>query len=586
MARTSAGGGIQPAEVQNSVHTYAEDAEVSDAYAITLTPAVSAYTAGQMFLFKANTANSGSASLNVNGLGAKTIKKHKSEDLADSDIKKDSVVSVVYDGTNFQMISMLSNAPAGSGDMTKAVYDTNNDGVVNEATAVEGTGVKSTGEAGGTKFLREDGDGTSSWQTPSYSTRDSLGIDTDDTPGFAGVAVSKSAGNNRSIFLKTGSENRIEIGASSGLETGSSAGSDLFVNTYDDDGNYLGTPLYMSRATGNTTFSGSLQSASLELGHASDTTIARVSAGVASIEGKNIALNGMGEALTTGTIEIGHASDTTISRASAGVIAVEGVNVLLSGGALGTPASGTLTNCTGLPLSGVTDSTSEALGVGTLELGHASDTTLARVSAGVASIEGKNIALNGTGETLTTGTIELGAASDTTISRASAGVIAVEGVNVLTTAGGTLTGNITLGENTSVDLDPSLSADGKYSGTCITGTAGAALAFGDIVYYNSSSKWVKADADAAATAGPVLVGLVVLAASGDTEPTKVLLMGNIREDDWNWTVGGAIYISGGTAGTLTQTAPTTTDHVVRVVGWALSADSMMFMPSTSHITHV
>lgn len=31
---------------------------------------------------------------------------------------------------------------------------------------VEGTEVKSTGEAGGTKFLREDGDGTCSWQVP------------------------------------------------------------------------------------------------------------------------------------------------------------------------------------------------------------------------------------------------------------------------------------------------------------------------------------------------------------------------------------------------------------------------------------
>ena len=31
---------------------------------------------------------------------------------------------------------------------------------------VEGTSVLSTGETGGTKFLREDGDGTCSWQTP------------------------------------------------------------------------------------------------------------------------------------------------------------------------------------------------------------------------------------------------------------------------------------------------------------------------------------------------------------------------------------------------------------------------------------
>ena len=32
----------------------------------------------------------------------------------------------------------------------------------------EGTAVKSTGESGGTKFLREDGDGTSSWQAAGH----------------------------------------------------------------------------------------------------------------------------------------------------------------------------------------------------------------------------------------------------------------------------------------------------------------------------------------------------------------------------------------------------------------------------------
>lgn len=97
---------------------------------------------------------------------------------------------------------------------------------------------------------------------------------------------------------------------------------------------------------------------------------------------------GTTNALTLGSIEVGHASDTTITRVSAGVIAVEGVNVLLSGGALGTPASGTLTNCTGLPVNGIVDDTTSALGVGTLELGHASDTTLSRSAAGVLAVEG------------------------------------------------------------------------------------------------------------------------------------------------------------------------------------------------------
>lgn len=58
---------------------------------------------------------------------------------------------------------------------------------------------------------------------------------------------------------------------------------------------------------------------------------------------------------------------------------------------LGTPSSGTLTNCTGLPIAGLTASTSTAIGVGSVELGHASDTTIARVSAGVISVEGVTV---------------------------------------------------------------------------------------------------------------------------------------------------------------------------------------------------
>lgn len=58
---------------------------------------------------------------------------------------------------------------------------------------------------------------------------------------------------------------------------------------------------------------------------------------------------------------------------------------------LGTPTSGTLTNCTGLPVAGITASTSTALGVGSIELGHASDTTITRVSAGLIAVEGSNL---------------------------------------------------------------------------------------------------------------------------------------------------------------------------------------------------
>ena len=68
--------------------------------------------------------------------------------------------------------------------------------------------------------------------------------------------------------------------------------------------------------------------------------------------------------------------------------ATPGTDYVSPGGALGTPSSGTLSGCSGLPVSGITASTSTALGVGSVELGHASDTTITRSAAGVIAVEG------------------------------------------------------------------------------------------------------------------------------------------------------------------------------------------------------
>ena len=50
-------------------------------------------------------------------------------------------------------------------DATQTVTNKTIDCALNICTNYEGSAVKSTGEANATKFLREDGDGTSSWQT-------------------------------------------------------------------------------------------------------------------------------------------------------------------------------------------------------------------------------------------------------------------------------------------------------------------------------------------------------------------------------------------------------------------------------------
>lgn len=153
-------------------------------------------------------------------------------------------------------------------------------------------------------------------------------------------------------------------------------------------------------------------------------------------------------------------------------------------------------------------------------------------------------------------------------------------------SGDTLNGAYPLAENASIDLDPALSADGKYSGICITGTAGATLAFGDVIYLAAAdSRWELADADSATTSQR-LIGMCVLAAASDGSATKILLQGNIRADTAfpALTIGSPVYL-GETAGDVQTAIPTGADNVIRVLGYALTADSFVFNPSpTSQVT--
>lgn len=102
---------------------YAADAGSTDDYAITLSPAITSYITGACFTFKANTANTGAATLNVNSVGAKTIKKAVggvTTDLATNDIRSGQLVDACYDGTNMQMQSAVGNTSSLSGNEVTA----------------------------------------------------------------------------------------------------------------------------------------------------------------------------------------------------------------------------------------------------------------------------------------------------------------------------------------------------------------------------------------------------------------------------------------------------------------------------------
>lgn len=134
--------------------------------------------------------------------------------------------------------------------------------------------------------------------------------------------------------------------------------------------------------------------------------------------------------------------------------------LLYSGGALGTPSGGTLTNATGLPVAGIAASTSTALGVGSVELGHASDTTIARASAGVATIEGVTLT-----RTIASGTSALGTGAITSATCATV---------VTTSATGTATTDVI---NWGFNGDP----------TAVTGYAPSAAGMLTIIAYPSAN---------------------------------------------------------------------------------------------------
>jgi hypothetical protein len=75
------------------------------AYQVVLNPAPSTLTFGQVIYMTAHVQNTGPATLDVNGLGVKTIKKTDGSDLRAGDILTGAVCHLNYDGINFQLLN-------------------------------------------------------------------------------------------------------------------------------------------------------------------------------------------------------------------------------------------------------------------------------------------------------------------------------------------------------------------------------------------------------------------------------------------------------------------------------------------------
>jgi len=101
------GGGIKSATASGT-----------DTYTATIS-GVSSYATHDIYEIIFTNANTGSSTININSLGAVTLKKSVSTNLASGDILAGQSFIIVYDGTNFQVIGI-----GGSGGGTPGGSDT------------------------------------------------------------------------------------------------------------------------------------------------------------------------------------------------------------------------------------------------------------------------------------------------------------------------------------------------------------------------------------------------------------------------------------------------------------------------------
>ncbi|OQB09558.1 MAG: hypothetical protein BWY21_00725 [Parcubacteria group bacterium ADurb.Bin216] len=162
-------------------------------------------------------------------------------------------------------------------------------------------------------------------------------------------------------------------------------------------------------------------------------------------------------------------------------------------------------------------------------------------------------------------------------------------VGATTPAAGTFTtvtasSTVQLGE-ASVKLYATLSDDEKWSGITIAGTLGATIAVGDLMYLNNDDgRWELADANLSDGYDKQL-GICLLAGN-DGDTTEVLVYGKVRSAAFPaFTVGSPLYMSE-TEGDITHTAPVTSNSATRLIGYALTAEDLLFNPSNDYYTHV
>lgn len=123
----------------------------ANAQTVTYSPALAALTTGQAVSWIPSNANTTAATLNVNGLGAKSIVKANGSALVANDLLTTAVAQAVYDGTSFELLDPQSGSGASvaCGQLPALTGDT---------TSSAGSCATATAKINGTSFAGTNGD--------------------------------------------------------------------------------------------------------------------------------------------------------------------------------------------------------------------------------------------------------------------------------------------------------------------------------------------------------------------------------------------------------------------------------------------
>ena len=200
------------AQVEDGTLNYLTSVAGTNTITATAPVGMTGYVAGQVFRFIAAGANTGACTLNLNSIGAKSLVKTDGSALVSGDIASGAAVQVMYDGTNFQLLSDANGATETVTNLTvTGTLTTNNDATIHGLTVGKGGGNVASNTAHGLNALASNTTGT-------YNTAIGLSALSVNTTGSRNTAVGALA----ATAITTGVSNvAIGIGALLSNVTGS-----------------------------------------------------------------------------------------------------------------------------------------------------------------------------------------------------------------------------------------------------------------------------------------------------------------------------------------------------------------------------